>query len=276
LHDSFMESGMDSCKNQAESVGTAVMVDYMRPKRYIFAGWMMALSAVAGAAWAFPAIADKAANQRESAVWQARAEAFQGVDLTDVKISGHAEYLTEWHTNGGIANPLMRDVLMTKDLMGVSKGMLETSKYAMQEQRCLAEAVYYEARSETKSGQKAVAEVVINRVKSKHYPNSICGVVYQGAERVTGCQFTFTCDGSTMREPYGKHWVRAQEVATLTLTGGVKPFTDRATHYHTVEVNPVWAPNLRFNKQIGYHKFYRFKFKERSISSAPILVAPPS
>lgn len=267
---------MSSCKNRAEGVGPAAMVNYMRPKRHIFAGWMVAFSAVAGAAWAFPAIAEKAANQRESAVWQARAEAFQGVDLTDVKISGHAQYLTDWHTDGGLTNPYMRDLRMTKDLASVSKATIETSKFIMQEQRCLAEAVYYEARSETKSGQKAVAEVVINRVKSKHYPNTICGVVYQGAERTTGCQFTFTCDGSTMREPRGKHWKRSQEVATLTLTGGVKPFTGGATHYHTVAINPVWAPNLRFTKQIGYHKFYRFKFKERSISSAPILVAPPS
>jgi len=170
----------------------------------------------------------------------------------------------------------MRDVAMTNDLLGVRPEVFDTAKFKAQEHRCLAEAIYYEARSETKSGQKAVAEVVQNRVKSKHYPNTICGVVYQGAERVTGCQFSFTCDGSTMKEPYGKHWKRSQDVATLNITGGVKPFTERSTHYHTVAVNPHWSGNLRPTKHIGYHKFYRFKFRERPAPSASVSVAPPT
>ena len=267
---------MSHCKKAAEGLGPATMVDYMRPKRYIFAGWAVTLSAVAGAAWAFPAIADKAASQRESAVWQARAEAFQGVDLSTIEISGHAEALADFYTDRKIANPLMRDVAMTHDLMGVSTQVFETAKFKAQEHRCLAEAVYYEARSETKSGQKAVAEVVQNRVKSKHYPSTICGVVYQGAERTTGCQFSFACDGSTLKEPRGKHWTRSQDIATLMLTGGVKPFTDRSTHYHTVAVNPHWSGNLRPTKQIGYHKFYCFKFRERPAQSSSVSVAPPT
>ena len=267
---------MDSCKNRAQGLGPAPMVDYMRPKRYIFAGWAIALTAIVGAVWAFPAIADKAAGQRESAVWQARAEAFQGVDLSSIEISGHAQALTDWHTSAAMTNPLMRDMAMTDDLLGVDAGIFDAAKFNAQEYRCLSEAVYYEARSETKSGQKAVAEVVINRVKSKHYPNTVCGVVYQGAQRTTGCQFSFTCDGSTMKEPRGKYWTRSKDIAALTLTGGVKPLTDRATHYHTVNVNPIWSGNLRYNKQIGSHKFYRFKFRERPVSSASLSVAPPS
>ena len=267
---------MRHCKTQADALSPAVMVDYMRPKRYIFAGWAVALSAVATAAWAFPAIADKAASQRESAVWQARAEAFQGVELADIEISGHAEALANFHTDTKITNPLMRDVVMTDDLMAVPADEFATAKFKAQEHRCLAEAIYYEARSETTSGQKAVAEVVQNRVKSKHYPNTICGVVYQGAERSTGCQFSFTCDGSTMKEPRGKHWTRAKAVATLNITGGVKPFTDRSTHYHTVAINPKWSGHLRPTKQIGYHKFYRFKFKERPVHSSSVSVAPPT
>lgn len=267
---------MKSCKTQADAIGPAAMVDYMRPKRYIFAGWAVAMTAITAAAWAFPAIAEKAANQRESSVWQARAEAFQGVDLSSVEISGLAETLSSYHTDKAIANPLMRDVAMTEELLAVEPEIFDTAKFKAQEHRCLAEAVYYEARSETKSGQKAVAEVVLNRVKSKHYPNTICGVVYQGAERSTGCQFSFTCDGSTMKEPIGKHWVRSKDVAALVMTGGVKPFTDRSTHYHTVAVNPTWSDYLRPTKQIGYHKFYRFKFKERPIKSASVNVAPPT
>ena len=267
---------MNHCKIEAKAIGPAAMVDYMRPKRYIFAGWAVSLAAIAGAAWAFPAIADKAASQRESAVWQARAEAFQGVDLSNIEISGHAEALADFHTDEKITNSLMRDVAMTNDLLGVRPEVFDTAKFKAQEHRCLAEAIYYEARSETKSGQKAVAEVVQNRVKSKHYPNTICGVVYQGAERSTGCQFSFTCDGSTMKEPYGKHWKRSQDVATLNITGGVKPFTERSTHYHTVAVNPHWSGNLRPTKHIGYHKFYRFKFRERPAPSASVSVAPPT
>ena len=267
---------MNSCQIQVGSLNPAAMVDYMRPKRYIFAGWTMALMAIGAAAWAFPAIADKAASQREAAIWQARAEAFKGVDLSTVEISGHAQTLTDFHTDEEVINPLMRDVVMTNDLLGVSAQMMDTAKFNAQEHRCLAEAVYYEARSETKSGQKAVAEVVQNRVKSRHYPNTICGVVYQGAERTTGCQFSFTCDGSTMKAPYGKSWEHSQDVATVMVTNGVTPFTNRSTHYHTVEVNPKWAPNMRFTKQIGYHKFYRFKFRERKTPSASVSVAPPT
>ncbi len=267
---------MNYCQTQVGPLNPAAMVDYMRPKRYTFAGWAVALSAIATAAWAFPAIADKAASQREAAVWQARAEAFQGVDLSAVKISGHAQTLTDFHTDADIINPLMRDLVMTNDLLGVSAEMMDSAKFNAQEHRCLSEAVYYEARSETKSGQKAVAEVVRNRVKSKHYPNTICGVVYQGAERITGCQFSFTCDGSTMREPRGQAWKRSQDIATLSLTNGAKPMTNRSTHYHTVEVNPKWAPNMRFTKQIGFHKFYRFKFREIPAPSASVSVAPPT
>ena len=275
-HDSCMCFIKKSCQSQVGSLKPAAMVDYMRPKRYIFAGWAVALTAISAAAWAFPAIADKAASQREAAIWQARAEAFQGVDLSAVEISGHAQTLTDYHTASDIVNPLMRDLVMTNDLLGVSATMMDTAKFKSQEYRCLSEAVYYEARSESTSGQKAVAEVVINRVKSKHYPNTICGVVYQGAERTTGCQFSFTCDGSTMREPRGKSWVRSQEIAALTLMKGVSPLTNRSTHYHTVEVNPKWAPNMRFTKQIGYHKFYRFKFREVPAPSASVSVAPPT
>ena len=267
---------MSSCKTEAKALGPATMVDYMRPKRYIFAGWAVTLVAVAGAAWAFPAIADKAASQRESAVWQARAEAFQGVDLSDIEISGHAEVLASFHTDTKITNNLMRDVAMTDDLTAIPAQTFDRAKFKAQEHRCLAEAVYYEARSETKSGQKAVAEVVQNRVKSKHYPNTICGVVYQGAERTTGCQFSFACDGSTQKEPSGKHWARAKDISTLMITGGVKPFTDNSTHYHTVAINPNWSSSLRATKNIGYHKFYKFKFRERPAQSSSVSVAPPT
>lgn len=125
------------------------------------------------------------------------------------------------------------------------------------ELRCLSEAVYYEARGESYQGQVAVAEVVVNRAHSRVYPTSICGVVYQGSHRATGCQFTFTCDGSINRSPRGQAWARSQYVARQVLSGFERPLTSRATHYHTTAVNPYWSSNLIETGRIGTHIFYR-------------------
>lgn len=135
---------------------------------------------------------------------------------------------------------------------------LDAARNAARERRCLAEAIYYEARSETLAGQMAVAEVVINRSRHRAYPDTICGVVYQGAERRTGCQFTFTCDGSMINAPYGRGWERAQNVADHALMGFARPVTNRATHYHTTAVDPVWNDTLVRTRRIGSHIFYRF------------------
>lgn len=123
---------------------------------------------------------------------------------------------------------------------------------------CLATAIYYEARSEPVVGQIAVAEVIMNRVRDYRYPDSVCGVVYQGSERTTGCQFSFTCDGSMNRPPRGKYWNRAQDVAAHVLMELNKPLTGTATHYHTDYVDPVWNKHLVHTKTIGTHIFYRF------------------
>lgn len=141
---------------------------------------------------------------------------------------------------------------------GLNLGELDAARNAARERRCLAEAIYYEARSETLAGQMAVAEVVINRSHHRAYPNTICGVVYQGAERSTGCQFTFTCDGSMAAAPYGRGWERAQTVADHALMGFARPVTNRATHYHTTAVDPHWNDTLVRTRRIGSHVFYRF------------------
>lgn len=135
----------------------------------------------------------------------------------------------------------------------------ERAQRRAEDQQCLAEAVYYEARGEAFIGQLAVAEVVANRVADPRYPDTFCGVVYQGSHRVTGCQFTFTCDGALAKRPYGEAWARAQEVATHVLVGFHQPVTRGSTHYHTTEVNPRWAPTLTSTRQIGVHKFYRWE-----------------
>jgi hypothetical protein len=123
---------------------------------------------------------------------------------------------------------------------------------------CLAQAVYYEARSEGLVGQLAVAQVVLNRVRNRNYPDTICGVVFEGSERTTGCQFTFTCDGSMIREPRGNSWRRSQQVAQHAYLGFGRDVTRRATHYHTVAVDPYWNESLVRTRRIGTHIFYRF------------------
>ena len=125
---------------------------------------------------------------------------------------------------------------------------------------CLASAVYYEAGSESSVGQRAVAQVVLNRVRHPAYPHSVCGVVFQGSERTTGCQFTFTCDGSLVRRsPSEKAWERAQSIAELALRGVVDPSVGLATHYHTDWVVPNWSGSLDKIAQIGSHLFFRFR-----------------
>lgn len=123
---------------------------------------------------------------------------------------------------------------------------------------CLTAAVYYEAASESDAGQRAVAQVVLNRVAHPAYPKTVCGVVYQGSARHTGCQFTFTCDGALARKPNPMFWQRARTVAEAALGGYVFAPVGLATHYHTIQVNPYWAPSLHYLVTIGAHRFYSF------------------
>jgi hypothetical protein len=123
---------------------------------------------------------------------------------------------------------------------------------------CLTAAIYYEAASESVEGQRGVAQVVLNRVRHPAYPKSVCGVVYQGSERSTGCQFSFTCDGSLARQPSRTGWQLARNIAVAALSGVVEPRVGTATHYHTVWVAPYWSPSLAKIAVIGAHIFYRF------------------
>jgi spore germination cell wall hydrolase CwlJ-like protein len=124
--------------------------------------------------------------------------------------------------------------------------------------QCLAQAVYYEARSESEEGQQAVAQVVLNRVRHPSWPSTVCGVVYQGPMRAGGgCQFTFTCDGSLAAIPSGFGWARARRIAADALAGKVFAPVGYATHYHTHQVLPSWAYRLAKVAVIGSHNFYR-------------------
>jgi hypothetical protein len=113
--------------------------------------------------------------------------------------------------------------------------------------------------SEPDAGQRAVAQVVLNRVAHPAYPDTVCGVVFQGSERTTGCQFSFTCDGSLARKPARMWWDRAAKVARDALSGAVYAPVGLATHYHTVQIHPYWADSLDGVGTIGAHRFYRWR-----------------
>jgi spore germination cell wall hydrolase CwlJ-like protein len=123
---------------------------------------------------------------------------------------------------------------------------------------CLTSAVYYEAAVEPIEGQRAVAQVVLNRARHPAYPNSVCGVVFQGAERSTGCQFTFTCDGSLARAPHPGLWRQARQIAEAALAGAVYKPVGWSTHYHTNWVVPYWSSSLVKAANVGTHIFYRW------------------
>ncbi len=123
---------------------------------------------------------------------------------------------------------------------------------------CLASAVFYEAGDDP-VGQAAVAQVIINRMRHPAFPHSICEVVYQGSERSTGCQFTFTCDGALSRVPSPAAWKRASETAASFLAGRTYPEVGMATHYHTDWVHPYWSPTLDKIAQVGTHLFFRWR-----------------
>ncbi|MDZ3830999.1 MAG: cell wall hydrolase [Sphingopyxis sp.] len=122
---------------------------------------------------------------------------------------------------------------------------------------CLAAAMIYEAGDDAK-GQQAVGQVVINRARHPAFPKSICGVVFQGAERTTGCQFTFTCDGALARRYSDAAWARARTNADRMLSGTTYAPVGLATHYHTDWVRPYWSDSLEKIAIVDTHLFFRW------------------
>lgn len=136
-------------------------------------------------------------------------------------------------------------------------GLFDDKVRAKQE-KCLADAVYFEARGEAVRGQMAVAQVVMNRVFSGFYPNTVCGVVYQNKHRHLACQFTFACDGiaDVVKEP--DMWDRARKIAAATLDGRIwLPEVAKSTHYHAYWVRPSWVHEMKKLYKFGVHTFYR-------------------
>lgn len=227
---------------------------------------------IATAGLAMPVIADRAAEQREGAQWSAQNvriahAAIPAGDETRIELvglrarDGFRARGSAFLVNDGfdrqamLVHAALRGPLPPPVAPAVARG---PEALNASELRCLAEAIYYEARGESYRGQVAVAEVVMNRVRSRHYPDSVCGVVYQGSHRATGCQFTFTCDGSMNRRPRGRAWERARNIAGQVLLGYTRAVTGNATHYHTTAVDPVWSATLVETARVGEHVFYRF------------------
>lgn len=239
---------------------------------------------VAVAAVAMPAVAYRAAEQRaapDSAdidlASLAQDGSFTQITLASARVGefayrAHGASVLGHDALGGAAN-FLRTALaqqQAENALAAAQDIrprlttaglrLNTASAGAREKRCLAEAVYYEARSESYRGQIAVAEVVMNRTRSGVYPRTICGVVYQGSERgprLLGCQFSFTCDGSLRYRPHGRAWAQANRIASEVLEGGHAPMTGRATHYHTVAIRPYWAPSYVETTRVGAHVFYR-------------------
>lgn len=132
---------------------------------------------------------------------------------------------------------------------------------------CLTDAVYYEARGETKRGQQAVATVVLNRVKNPNFPKTVCGVVFQRAAGT--CQFSFACDGSMRRGREVGAWEEARKIAARALSGYVLRDVGSATHFHTLDVSPDWGPKMLRVATVGLHVFYRFNPHAREVIQAP-------
>jgi spore germination cell wall hydrolase CwlJ-like protein len=120
---------------------------------------------------------------------------------------------------------------------------------------CLATAALYEVGDDAE-GQRAVMQVVLNRTRAPGFPHTVCGVVYQGSLRTTGCQFSFTCDGSFGRRPIHLGWAAARRAARRALAGDIYPPVGRATHYHADWLVPYWRDSMVKVAQVGPHLFY--------------------
>jgi len=146
---------------------------------------------------------------------------------------------------------------------------------------CLTSAIVYEAGYEPAAGQAAVAEVVMNRLRHPAFPKTICGVVFQGSARRTGCQFTFTCDGSLSKTLPPTLVAQARAVAVAALNGELAPQLAGATHYHANSITPYWAASLVKVTAIGHHIFYRMPGAPelagvtRYVAAGERLPAPP-
>ena len=181
-----------------------------------------------------------------SSVWPGKSVNFAAVSRPGGSLSEEAT------VKAGLASSFANPAAMPFD------ASFESPADRVRAQSCLAAAVYYEAGSQGSEGQAAVAQVVLNRVRNSYFPNTICGVVFEGSTRATGCQFSFTCDGSLRRRPNADGWRQASAVASRALEGYVAADVGEATHFHTIWVSPYWRSKVVKLTRIGAHIFYRW------------------
>lgn len=156
-----------------------------------------------------------------------------------------------------ISTPLGRKAVGTGKLITDAKTLNALpSATGGPEWRCLSEALYFEARGETVKGQIAVAEVILNRVSSSRFPDTVCGVIKQGTGRKFACQFTYTCDGRPEHINEPAAFARVGKIARMMLNGAPRTLSGGATFYHTTAVNPRWASKFRRTARHGVHLFY--------------------
>ncbi len=162
-------------------------------------------------------------------------------------------------TNLVASTPVLSDHPVMEQLAHPAPAMVFKA-HTTNDSDCLTQAVYYEARGEGDDGMRAVAQVILNRVRHPAFPKTICGVVYQGAAYShTGCQFSFACDGSMANPVEAWAWRRAKTIAAAALNGYVMKAVGTATHFHTLSVDPRWSGNMVKIATIGGHIFYQFQ-----------------
>jgi N-acetylmuramoyl-L-alanine amidase len=171
--------------------------------------------------------------------------------LTGLGMSAHAEPAED--PSQAVAGPTQAPAETGPGQSGQGNSSSSEDAFRAREIQCLAEAIYYEARGEPRRGQMAVAEVVANRVRSRAYPNTFCGVVNQRSTRV--CQFSWVCDGRRAA-PRGAPWSSARDIATQVVDGWDPGVVGNATHFHSTAVAPSWSRVYRRVAQIGSHIFY--------------------
>lgn len=226
----------------------------------------------AGSAWLGSAVAETSANRlRAERIDQVAIAGFSdeaisaatgGLDLSALAIARrHDPYLT----SGDILRERQAEHLAARlEQASQSATSVAVRPFSLsggasnRDLECLTQAAYYEARGEGRDGMRAVTQVVLNRVRHAAFPKTICGVVFEGASRRVGCQFSFTCNG-TMRAAINRSaWSRARDVAQAALDGDVFTPVGTATHFHTTAVSPGWRTRLTRVGQVGQHLFYRF------------------
>ena len=201
---------------------------------------------------------ERAREQDETLLWQSIASRYlQSGDVTDNWNAPRSLQIASISLSSDRAQGAILKSRSLDDLRTFDASHFETASQAASQTNCLSQAIYYEARSEAFVGQLAVAEVILNRVDHRNYPDTICGVVFEGSERRTGCQFSFTCDGSLDIAARGRSWRRSGLIAEHAIMGFGREVTRRATHYHTVAVDPHWSSSLVRTRHIGTHIFYR-------------------